>query len=520
MNRAGAGARVRDGDIMASLVDRYASKINCVLSCLDRVLITGTLPEICHPAAMAAYLRSRRTRLFDYPRFWEPMRAELRAHAEQLAAAHGLKIEFIRKNNFRKEARVKEIVARRGDHPGLVHIFSAMEPCSSFRPWHDKSSGQTFFKPTESKCLHYYFYFIDEALGLCYLRVPTWAPFRLQFYFNGHHWLAQRLARHGIGHTLVDNVFTDIEDFAEAQRLADDLPVQRLHRRLDRIAATYCPMRCRFRKGYHWTLSQVEYATDLAFRNPEDLAPIYEALTRTAIHAVKPDHIATFLGRKLDPRYQDEIGNHFQTRILGTRLKHEMGRTAIKMYDKLGRVLRIETTTSDVTFFKHHRMVEHRDGDRSFELASMRKTIYSLPALCTLMNAANERYLAFLSTIDDPAIPLKQLDHIAETVRDGDRASRGFNLFHREDRSLFEALVRGEFQLKGFSNRLLRAVLPSTSAARISRLIKRLRLHGLVKRIGRTYRYYLTVLGQKTITAALTLRHTCLLPCYRPRTAA
>jgi len=505
---------------MTSLVDRYASKINCVLSCLDRVIITGTLPEICHPGAMAAYLGARHTRLFDYPRFWQPQRAELQAHAKQLAAANGLTIEFIRKNNFRKEARVQEIVARRGDHPGLVHIFAAMERCSSFEPWHDKTTHETFLKFSEAKCLHYYFYFIDEALGLCYLRVPTWAPFRLQFYFNGHNWLARRLVRRGIGHHLVGNVFTDIEDFAEAQRLADNLPVDRLHRRLDGIAATYCPILRHFTRGYHWNLSQVEYATDIAFRSQQNLAPLYEALTRTAIHAVKPDHIATFLGRKLDARYQDEMGNHFQTRILGTRLKHEMGRTGIKMYDKLGRVLRIETTTSDVTFFKHHRRVEHRNGESSFELASMRKTIYSLPALCQLMNAANERYLAFISTIDDPAIPLKQLDKIAEPVRDGDRASRGFNLFQREDRSLFEAIVRGEFQLRGFSNRLLRTVLPEATAARVSRLIKRLRLHGLIKRIGRTYRYYLTVLGQKTITAALTLRETCILRSLRAPLAA
>ncbi len=64
-----------------------------------------------------------------------------------------------------------------------------MEPCMSYRPWHDKTTGETFLKMREAKCLHYYFYFIDEDFGLCYLRVPTWAPFRLQFCFNGHNWL-------------------------------------------------------------------------------------------------------------------------------------------------------------------------------------------------------------------------------------------------------------------------------------------------------------------------------------------
>ena len=76
------------------------------------------------------------------------------------------------------------MLAKRGTQPGLVHIFSAMEPCTSYRPWHDKETGHTYLH--SGKCLHYYFYFIDADLGLCYLRVPTWCPFRLQFYCNGH----------------------------------------------------------------------------------------------------------------------------------------------------------------------------------------------------------------------------------------------------------------------------------------------------------------------------------------------
>jgi hypothetical protein len=95
---------------------------------------------------------------------------------------------------------VREILAKRGDAPGLVHIFSAMEECASFSPWHDKRSGRTFLRPSSAKCLHYYFYFVDEVLGLCHLRVPTWAPFRLQFYFNGHNQLASVLREHGIGY--------------------------------------------------------------------------------------------------------------------------------------------------------------------------------------------------------------------------------------------------------------------------------------------------------------------------------
>jgi len=181
---------------MTSLLERYASKIKGMLSCFDRVIIHGTLPDLCHAAGMTAYLKSRGVRIFDYPRWAEQWRDQLRTHVETLATTEGLTIEFIKKvKAFRKEDRVQQILATRGTHPGLVHIFSAMEPCPSYKPWHDKQTHQTFLKPDSGKCLHYYFYFyfIDPALGLCYLRLPTWCPFRLQVYFNGHNWLAARL---------------------------------------------------------------------------------------------------------------------------------------------------------------------------------------------------------------------------------------------------------------------------------------------------------------------------------------
>jgi hypothetical protein len=51
---------------------------------------------------------------------------------------------------------------------------------------------------------------------------------------------------------------------------------------------------------------QVEYATDIVFRRQPELAPIYEALVRTAVHAVKAENVAMFLGRKLNGGYRDE----------------------------------------------------------------------------------------------------------------------------------------------------------------------------------------------------------------------
>ena len=157
------------------LTERYAAQIAGVLSCWDRVLVFGTLPKICYAGGMTSYLYERKVRIFDYPRFAEPFRDELRENAERQAAEAGIEIEFIRKRNLRKEDRVKEILARRGEHPGLVCILSAMEPCSTYKPWHDKQTGRTLLKPDDGKCLHYYFYLIDEEFEIKREKWERWS---------------------------------------------------------------------------------------------------------------------------------------------------------------------------------------------------------------------------------------------------------------------------------------------------------------------------------------------------------
>lgn len=495
------------------LTDRYASLILGVLSCFDRILISGTLPDICHAKAFTRELNRRRIRIFAFNEFVKALTETIHERAKQLADEHGLTIEYIRRiKAFRKEDRIQQILAERGTHPGLVHIFSALETCNTFKPTYDRRSGKSFLRPDSGKCLHYYFYFIDPDLGLCHLRVPTWAPFRLQFCFNGHNWLASRLKRLKIGFKLVDNAFVGIDDFGLAQKIADRLRPQTLHRKLDRYARQFCPAASDFTAGYHWSIKQIEYATDVVFRSRDDLSPLYDHIVRTSVHAVRAEHVATFLGRKLDPRYTGEVGNDFNTRIQGTRIRHRMGPVALKMYDKFGRVLRLETVSNDVSFFKHHRTVEHHDGSSEIKLAPVKKTVYSLSALTGIMYACNRRYLEFLSSLDDDTAGRRHLETLSRPVRDERRSYRGLNFFDPDDRALLLALVRGEFNLRGFQVRDVRRILSHLNGAQLSRQVKRLRMHGLVKRVRGTYKYYLTRLGRRVVAAAFRLREESIIP--------
>lgn len=494
------------------LTERYRERMAGVLSCYDRILIMGTLPGVCYAQGMTSFLYSQGVRVFDYARFAEPLRDRIRARAEEACAQAGIEIQYINRPHIRKEEVVAKVLARRGDHPGLVHVISASEACESYRPWHDKASGKTFLKPDSGKCLHYYFYFIDEKLGLCFMRVPTWCPFRLQFYCNGHSWLARKLTAAGIDFTLADNAFVRIEDMARAQALADALTPDELHRRLDYYAKRLCPVLEVFKQRYHWSLIQVEYSTDLIFRSQAALKPLYENLAREAVLAVKAEQVASFLGKKLAPQLAQEIGSRFSTRIEGTCIKHRFATTGVKMYDKLGRVLRLETTTNDVSFFKHHRKVEHRDGPATREVAALKKTIYSLIDLREILAGCNRRYLEFLSAIEDHSSGQRDLERLSHSQHDGDRSIKGLNFFQHTEQRLLRALQRPEFNIHGMRRADLKPYVPELNPSRLSRQLHRLRWLGLIKRVVHSYRYYLTRLGRAAIAAACSLTQFQIIP--------
>jgi hypothetical protein len=146
------------------------------------------------------------------------------------------------------------------------------------------------------------------------------------------------------------------------------------------------------------------------------------------------------------------------------------------------------------------------------EAAPVKKSIYSLPALAELLTASNRRYLEFLSTLDDVSAGARRVDRISRTVQEGTRRFRSFNVLDPQDRKLFEILERGEFNISGFQNRDLRRHLPELTGPQACRLLKRLRTHGLVKKIGHTYKYYLTKLGRRVIAAALAIREFLVVP--------
>ena len=190
---------------------------------------------------------------------------------------------------------------------------------------------------------------------------------------SGHNLLASKLQKKEITYRMHDNAFLKIPDVEAAQKLSDRINPEDLHKVLDVFAKRYCPVPETPGPGYIWTVRQIECATDVMLKQPGDLEPLYDEIIRIAIFTVKPDNISTFPGQRITYNCKKEVGTNYNQRILGTRIKHHMGDVSIKMYDKFGHVLQIESTCNDIGAFRVKRKVEHRDGSLSEQKAPLKK---------------------------------------------------------------------------------------------------------------------------------------------------
>ena len=182
------------------------------------------------------------------------------------------------------------------------------------------------------------------------------------------------------------------------------------------------------------------------------------------------------------------------------------------MYDKCGIVLRIETTANDVSFFRHHRKVEHREGPSTRALAPVKKSIYSLIDLREILYGCNRRYLAHLSALDDFSAGVRALRRLTTPRAVDGKTIKGINFFEPGDSALLRALQNPRVNIAGVRRAELLPELGMFSPTRLSRQLRRLLDIGVIKRVTGTYRYYLTKAGCAATAAAGRLTQAVIIP--------
>jgi hypothetical protein len=266
---------------------------------------------------------------------------------------------------------------------------------------------------------------------------------------------------------------------------------------------------------YYWTTEQAEYATDVMFRDPAALKDLYENLLKHATLCFSAEDVLTFPGRRLSGNFAGEVLNDYRKRWPGARIRHRMKENWIKMYDKHGSVLRIETVINHPHEFTVWRRGTRR-GKQVLGWFPMAKGVANLYRYAEVSLAANRRYLDALAVVDDPAEARLQVRSLARPARQNGRAYRGFNPAAEADVQLFAVVLRGEHAIHGFRNADVRHRLfvpaktlteRNRQGARVSRLLKRLHVHGLIAKIPRSRRWRVTPRGHAIMAMVLTLDH-------------
>ena len=505
---------------MKDFLALHQNKITGVLGCFDRVIFRGYLP-LQDGYSMAQFLNQKGLRFRDLKSFLFEQSNRVKSHAQAWAEREGRPFKYL-PSRVPMEKQAREMVERDRIEQGLVCVFSVLEPGRTFSFQFRK--GRPFVQSARRKCLCLYVYFMDPRFGLIHVKIQTWFPMMIQVYLNAHEWLALKLTENHIGYTKLDNVFTHIEDRERAQAFADRFTSLDWPTVLEELARQVNPLLGDRLTGlqHYWVTAQSEYATDVLFTDRAALKSLYPRLISHGLQCFGAKEVMGFLGRKLTGHFQGELITDvldlWHERIPGVRIKHRVKGNGIKLYDKAGRVLRIETVINNPNDFRVRKSVR-RQGQSTTEWVPLRKGVAYLFRYRDIAHSANSRYLDALTVVSDPSAKVAELDRLTRRKRSATgRTAKAFNPLAREELQLFHALMDGADSLRGFTNAEVRSRLETTShlarqrgdpkreSAKVSRILHRFHAHGLVAKYPHSRRWRTTRLGRRMMATAIQLR--------------
>ena len=511
---------------MKTFIRRFGRSISGILHGFDRMRFRGTRRFLANVSGMLGYLWQRQVLLKDFKAFAGTITAQVRQAAEEVAVSQGRPVEYLYNSDMDKEAWAREIARRDRIQQGLIGVLKSVERCWSYEVGPNREKEKLELRGKPSKCLHYYHYFNDADVGLVYVRLQTWFPFTLHVGMNGREWLARQMDRVAMPYQRRDNCFPWIGDWVRAQTLLDeqlrtDWPgllnrlLQQANPALGIVDSHPTP--------YYWSLEEGEWASDLAFNSCTALAELSPRLFRHAWLHFASGNVMRFLGRagirqdgQPDGHFKGEVVSDLKHRSEGMRIKHRLNRNWIKMYDKQGSVLRVETVINDP---RDMRVYRTKEGDNRGEKCwqSLRKGVADIHRRAEISQAANTRYVEALAGVDESRSLAELTQAVCQPVIWQGKRARALNPLAAEDAHLLEAVNRGEFAINGFRNRDLRHLLFTKPAkdvaeqrrhsAAITRKLRLLRAHGLIHKVPQTHRYQISPQGRDIINALLIARH-------------
>jgi hypothetical protein len=515
-------------DVSLSFVAQHDADITAVLQCWDRLRFQANLSLLQRRGGVMMWLYQLGVLLKNFAAWSKACAEDLRAHSLALAQAVGQSAVFyLRDGSARKDELARAQAQARGIKEGLIGVWSALEPCTTYFVRGDRVRHLLRLERGPGKCLHYYFYFLHPQCGLVHVRLQSWLPYTVTVCLNGHDWLARQMDAQGLGYERRGNAFRWLENPAATQALADAQQQCAWPALLDGLLAPCHPLRqllCEpVDQAYYWTLKESEFSTDLLFRDEAALARLYPQLLHFGMTHFGSREIMRFLGKRVPSEgcpanFHGEAQSSLRARPEGVRIKHFVAGNSVKMYDKEGCILRVETTINRPREFRVLRESANRPTDPP-KLRPMRKGLADLQRRAAVSQAANERCLEAYAAVPLPRRTGEVADTIFRAVEEDGRRYRALQPWSPKDGPLLDLLNDGAWLLNGLRNCDLRARLfpgehtPEEDrrlAARVSRLLRLVRAHQLIEKMPKSHRYQLTTRGREIITALQTARRTNL----------
>jgi hypothetical protein len=509
---------------MKTFLQRFGGLVLGILSGFDRLVFKGKLRQLYAPEGMNIYLAANHVLYVDFRQHVERVTQHV-LEASLIGEAKRLhRFAYLNSSEVSKEEVARTYAEQQQVKEGLVCVLQCVEPCWSF-DLDKKADGKLTVVGKPRKCSFLYHYYLHPQFGWMHVRLQSWFPFEIQVYLNGREWLARQLDRAGLRYRRSDNKFLWVEDWPAAQQLFDQQLQTNWVAVLDALQRQVHPLHPghlgRLPVAYNWTVYQSEWATDVAFGSRQDLERFYARWVRHAFLNFNSSDVLRFLGRsgRLYENGISAVHTNVQHRYEGTRLKHWVDHNSLKLYDHLN-VLRPETTINEPKGFRVYRTAQH-DPDGELKWRILRRNVADLYRRAQVSQAANERYLEALAgvaetkTVKELTEPLCR--RVPEPGKKPGRKVRALNPLGTTDALLLQAISDPKYMLNGLRNRdLVQALYPEPAtdradqrrrSARVTRLIRILRGHGLLHKVPRTHRYQVPANARTTVLAILAARN-------------
>lgn len=494
-----------------------------MLSGWDRLRFRGTLTRICHPDGLNSFFHATGKLFAQFREFALASSAQMKQSALNVAQRLGRPVMYLPTSKISKEEVARQCARDDGINEGLICCITALEPCSSFVIRKGKSSGRCQFQHSRPNCLHIYHYYLHPIFGFMHVRLQTWLPFSLFICINGREWLCRSLDAAGIHDLRKENCLLQVDDVSAAQRMLEEQVTFDWKPALDNLADSIAPdlqqVLAPVPMSYYWSIAESEWATDFMFNRTADLERLYPSLLHHAMTSFASRDVMRFLGQKVPltghcfARFKGEVTSDLLQRAEGVRVKHRVQRNSIKMYNKQGSVLRVETTLNDVSKLRSPR----RKEDGSVKWMAMRKGVVDARQRAQVSDTANQRYVDAIAAVAAPITLASVTRELCYPTTWKKQRVRGLNPLHEPDAQLLEAISKAEFLLHGLRNGDLQAIFfpdPTDSprekrrrSAQITRKLRMLRAHGLLSKLPHTHRYVVSDKGRRVITALIAVRH-------------